>query len=268
MDEETYGISFADFVKKGLNNGTKFAALLDGNGHAVQNAKLMLDAVIVTNSASSTWATGANITFYTDFIGLIAKEGTVKNLAIENLGLQTMAEAGYGVVNTLYTVGTDVNNTPETITYKVPGYIKTDFLGTFGIVYGTLENCYIEWTPVMKNALAQWTQNNFAFGRWDGATVKNCILVDTCKPTNGDHTYHALRFLSGYTVTLENLIVVSANQKDGGATVSGSYTQYKDFATLQTAYTSDNALFNGFEDWTITLENNELTCNIKDGIAG
>ncbi|MBQ8229399.1 MAG: hypothetical protein IJZ32_01740 [Clostridia bacterium] len=273
-----YGLSYADFVKKGLNGAwtgtytdtTYFNATFDGNGFAIKNAKLMLDACIggVT--------TGSAAGFATNFIGCLGSNGVLRNISIENLGLQSHAEAGYvlGEKNIVRpVVGADINTTGYTTwthTIGSAAYYMT-CVGVFGTGAGTLENVYAEWNATLDAQMLNRVLDNHAFGRWDGATkMTDCLFVDNFSYKTGGSPYYSILVSStGGGLTADNVIVVSAHDKmDSGNKMTGTYTQYADTTALQTAYTADNTLFNGFGDWTITLQNNELTCDITNGIAG
>ncbi|MBQ8229405.1 MAG: Ig-like domain-containing protein [Clostridia bacterium] len=273
-DETTYGISYADLVATGLNanysnnyaGAAYFNATLDGNGHAVKNAKLMLDASLGSEG-------GTGMGYCTNFIGYMGTNGVLRNISIENLGLQSRAEAGYtaGVGETLPLVGADITADEYTTNaWTVPASTYMNCLGVFGLGAGTLENVYAEWNVDLGTMVSNRAIQNCAFGRWEGtAQMTDCLFVDNFSYEGGEK-YYAYCAVSTGRFVADNLIIVSGNGRQNSATaqMSGTYTEYSDVAALQTAYNSDNALFNGFDDWTITLQNNELTCEITNGIAG
>ena len=274
-DETTYGISYADLVKTGLNVNYSnnyagegyFNATLDGNGHAVKNAKLMLDASLGSDG-------GTGMGYCTNFIGYMGTNGVLRNISIENLGLQSRAEAGYtsGVNETLPLVGADKTADGYTTTnaWTVPASTYMNCLGVFGLGAGTLENVYAEWNVDLGTMVSDRAIQNCAFGRWEGtAKMTDCLFVDNFVEVAGGQTYYSICAVSTGRFVADNLIIVARHARLGSTgTTTGTYAEYTGLETLQTAYNSDNGLFNGFGDWTIALQNNELSCDITNGIAG
>ncbi len=136
-DESKYGLSYADFVGTGLNgiwpnNGSTISALpsayvfnatLDGNGYAVKNAKLMLDAMVLALKNFE-----IHFGIATNFIGNLGSNGVLRNISIENLTMQTWTDAGYSpsVWPTLPVVGTTVTENNGTYSYGETKTVATE----------------------------------------------------------------------------------------------------------------------------------------------
>ncbi len=264
-----YGLSYADFSTKGLNGyawtrsevyGAAdqtmfFNATFDGNGYAIKNPKLMHDAV-VSNALN-------NFSMTSHVFGLLGSHSVLKNLSIENVTLQTYTEAGYVSADGWH----GLNDISGAVYARAVGnnYSFTGF-GVFGNGAGTMENVYAEWNTCFDKGYGMAWLDMTKFGRWEAATkLTDCIFVDNQTALEGVTTngVQLMTVVSGATLTADNVIVISAQAKSGGGTVSGTFTIYADVAALETAYEADNTLFNGYEDWNITVADGVLTATLK-----
>ncbi|MBQ8319783.1 MAG: Ig-like domain-containing protein [Clostridia bacterium] len=217
-----YGLSYADFVKKGLNGapmglsgtaeaGTSFQGVIDGQGYSISNANLMYDAsafLVGTTEEGKVFRTA------TQFIGMTGESAVMKNLAVENLGVQTFAEAGL-TANTEYetykvgaTVGTDA-----TFKVKTGGYYNSNSFGVFACSAGTMENLYIE----LNEKLTTFHLTNSGlvsslFGRWIGTgTIRDCVFIDNYMDNETAAREYVISVEEKATVTFDNLLLITNN---------------------------------------------------------
>ncbi len=281
---EKYGISYAEFVRTGLNgiwpnNGSVISALpsayvfnatLDGNGYAVKNAKLMLDAMVVALPNFE-----VHFGIATNFIGYFGPNGALRNISLENVTMQTWTEAGYSpsAWPTLPMVGTTVTENNGAYTYGETKTVATETkypmndVGLFGTVAGELENVYAEWNVTLNYGYMNVHQPMRRFGLWvAGARISDCIFVDNFGYTedttfsHGKYSMYGVAILDA-SVTTDNVIVLSGNSINGVLPIDT--TVYVDNADLQEAYDADNELFYRYEDWTISMKDGVLTANLK-----
>ena len=263
-DGNEYGISYADFKTRGLNGyaWTRselytqadqtmfFNATLNGNGYAIKNPKLMFDAVV--SNATHNFSMSSHI------IGLLGSNSVIKNISIENVTLQTYKDAGYGDWIPLNAVEKDG------IVCCANNYYSFTGFGVFGMGAGTLENVYAEWNAYFDNVYGMAWINANKFGRWEASTkMTDCIFVDnqTAVAEKDVADIHLIT-IEGTTLTADNVVVISA-QSVSGSTLSGTLTVYASVEALESAYDTNNALFDGYEDWTITVEGGVLTAKLK-----
>ena len=231
-DGNEYGLSFADFVKTGLNGVpeglvsttqkvTCFQGTIDGQGYSISNANLMLDA-------SMFWvtATGPVVRYATQLIGMTGETAVIKNLAVENLGLQQFSEAGltasteYEVYEVGAMVGTDAR-----VTVKTNGYYNSNSFGVFACCAGTMENLYIELNEAVPTShLSGDGLISSLFGRWIGTgTVRDCVFIDNYKDNETTDRESAIEVTKEVSVTLDNLILVTNNTTMTGTGANGAY---------------------------------------------
>ncbi|MBQ8319782.1 MAG: Ig-like domain-containing protein [Clostridia bacterium] len=219
-----YGLSYEEFVKTGLNAAfttsgtanTVFRGCLDGNGHTLKNAKLMLDAAVSTRSGFT--GEGSSIIFTTHFIGCMGNGGKLKNIAVQNFGLQTAAEAGYEfnkeIKDGLPKIGENEGREPAIM----PDYYKANCLGLIGGGEGTLENVYLEMTGVMDKPVVPCGFECYTFGNWTGITnFKGCVFVDgfTDNDAGTDGTTKAMQVSSSGSLEVDTFALVSGLKVQG-----------------------------------------------------
>lgn len=286
-DESKYGLSYADFVGRGLNGiwgiGKTLSALpaeylfnatIDGNGYSVKNAKLMLDAMVVALRNFE-----IHFGIATNFIGNLGPNGEVKNISIENLTMQTWTEAGYSpsVWPTLPVVGTTVTENNGTYTYGETKTVATEAkypmnnVGLFGTVAGKLENVYAEWNVMLDYGYMNVNQQMCSFGQWmSGAQITDCIFVDNFGYTEnatfayGKGLVNCVAILDASGITTDNVIVLSEYNVNGVLPIDT--TVYIDNSALQEAYNADDGLFYRYENWTISIVNGVFNATLKKGI--
>ncbi|MBQ8686129.1 MAG: hypothetical protein IJ514_08160, partial [Clostridia bacterium] len=267
-----YGLSYADFKTKGLNGyaWTRtetyaaadqtmfFNATFDGSGYAIKNPKLMFDAVVTRGSS------GSNFSMTSHVFGLLGSTSVLKNLSIENVTLQTYTEAGYVSDDGWH--GLYAIEKGSTIAAAVTNNYSFTGFGVFGHGAGAMENVYAEWNACFdKNYGMAWL-DMAKFGRWEATTkLTDCIFVDNQTALEGVTTngVQLMTVASGATLTADNVIVISSQAKHGSGTISGTFTIYADVAALEAAYEADNTLFNGYENWNITVADGVLTATLK-----
>ena len=233
-----YGLSYADFVKKGANGtsssdfnqnenkGYNFNATIDGQGYAIKNPQLMMDAGVSKRNATDYFYFSATM------FGLTGNNATFKNLAIENITVQKLADLGYTKNNSAVTLDV-VGGT--SVTAKTAGYWFVNSCGVFGFGGGTFENVYIEMaqSTAVNTSMVPETWQWSIFGRLAGnVKMTDCVLIG--KLNEGDPATQEFSIIVAsaiVSISIDNVLVVSSLSAGGSASTSG-FT----FATDEAAY--------------------------------
>lgn len=166
----------ADFVKAGGFNPGKyrFAGTIDGNGHSISNAYLMINAYkgnpyIATENNN-------NYDACTNFIGSLS--GTLKNIGFKNLQMMRR-EYIRNYYNRLVGKKAPLQDLKITSDNYVKQFMKdqvTMFSGLCGSVSGKIENVYLEFTYSLYTHNAAYGSGTLAFRVTDNAEINNCVV--------------------------------------------------------------------------------------------
>lgn len=253
-ENNPYGVSYADFVKTGLNGAftldsmaaTTFRGIFDGNGYSIKNAKLMLDASVGFREGE-----GKDPVFTTNFIGIMGNGSVLRNIALKNFDVQHGTEIGY-VFNTAIDGGLDkLGENAGVVEVDMGSYYEFNCFGLFGGGEGKLENVYAELKGEMDKSMVASGFGQYIFGHWRGnTTMTNCVFADnfTDRDPSTDVNTTAMTIGSAASFEAENLVVVSSLALSG--TVSGRYYKANDEQAFKNAVESGAFSLDGFDDDT------------------
>ena len=167
-----------EFVIAGGFNPNKYAfyGTIDGQGYDISNAVLMTN-VFKGNPYQET----NNYDACTNMIGTL--RGSLKNIAFSGLKMFERANI-YNYYAKLYTKG-DSTESADAVMTKCMKDKRTVFSGLCGVVHGSVENVYLEYTYSLYSHNAAKGSGSLAFNLLGDATVKNCVVV-VSKTSDGE----------------------------------------------------------------------------------
>ena len=158
------------FVIAGGFNPNKYAfyGTIDGQGYDVSNAVLMTN-LFKGNPFSDNY----NYDACTNMIGTL--RGTLKNIAFSGLEM-FKRENIYNYYARMKTNGA-ITSDADTVLKNCMKDERTVFSGLCGVIHGSVENVYLEYTYSLYSHNAAKGSGSLAFNLLGEATVKNCVVV-------------------------------------------------------------------------------------------